>query len=117
MKFFGLILIIFLLSLNIFSQDTTLNFDKLNVIDYQNPVEYEIMEVTISGIEFIQKEVLVSMSGLNVGQKIILPSEDITKVTLLNKEYSFSLREGEMFYFVITEEKDGEVYIETNKEK
>ena len=38
------------------------------------------MDVTISGIEFIQKEVLVSMSGLSVGQKITLPSDDITKV-------------------------------------
>jgi hypothetical protein len=35
---------------------------KLDVVDYSKPKEYEIAEVTISGVEFIQKEVLVSLS-------------------------------------------------------
>ena len=41
--------------------------DTLQVIDYENPKEYIIADVTVSGIEFIQKEVLVSLSGLQKG--------------------------------------------------
>lgn len=39
------------------------------------------------------------------------------KVTLLNKEFSFKLRENEMFYFVITKEENGEVFVESNQDK
>ena len=35
-------------------------------------------------------------------------------VTIFNKDYSFDLRDNEMFYFVIVEEKEGEVYVEKN---
>ena len=32
--------------------------DTLQVMDYENPKEYIIADVTVSGIEYIQKEVL-----------------------------------------------------------
>jgi hypothetical protein len=38
-------------------------------------------------------------------------------VTLLNKEYSFKKRDNEMFYFVITKEDQGEVFVESNQNK
>ena len=41
--------------------------DTLQVMDYEHPKEYVIADVTISGIEYIQKEVLVSLSGLKKG--------------------------------------------------
>lgn len=53
---------------------------KLDVVDYSNPKEYEIADVSISGVEFIQKEVLVSLSGLKVGNKVTIPSDQITKI-------------------------------------
>jgi outer membrane protein insertion porin family len=53
---------------------------KLDVVDYSKPKEYEIAEVTISGVEFIQKEVLVSLSGLKIGTKVTIPSDQITKI-------------------------------------
>lgn len=67
------------------AQDDTLkvDFDDMEVMDYGNPKEYIIKEVTVSGIKYIQKEVLVSLSGLKVGNKITIPGDDITKV--LNK--------------------------------
>ena len=49
-------------------------------MDYSSPKEYEIADVTITGIEFIQKEVLVSLSGLKTGEKITVPGDKITKV-------------------------------------
>jgi len=54
--------------------------DSLQVMDYENPKEYTIADVTVSGIEFIQKEVLVSLSGLKPGNTITLPGDQVTNV-------------------------------------
>jgi len=54
--------------------------DTLKVMDYANPQEYVIADVTVSGIEFIQKEVLVSLSGLKPGNTITLPGDQVTNV-------------------------------------
>jgi outer membrane protein insertion porin family len=58
-------------------------YDSLKVLNYANPREYVIQDVTISGIRFIQEEVLVSLSGLKPGNTITLPGDDATRV--LNK--------------------------------
>ena len=50
------------------------------VIDYISPRDYEIADISVSGVEFLQKEVLISMSGLNKGQIITVPGSDITNV-------------------------------------
>lgn len=50
------------------------------VVDYSNPAEYEIGGVTVSGVQFIDPNVLISMSGFVVGRTITIPSEDITKI-------------------------------------
>ena len=42
--------------------------------------EYIIADVTVSGIEFIQKEVLMSLSGLKPGNTINLPGDEVTDV-------------------------------------
>jgi len=57
-----------------------IEYDSLRVMDYANPKEYVIAEVTVSGIEFIQKEVLLSISGLKAGNSITLPGDDVTDV-------------------------------------
>ncbi len=54
--------------------------DTLTVMDYEHPKEYVIADVTVSGIEFIQKEVLISLSGLKVGDKVTLPGDEVTSV-------------------------------------
>ncbi|RLD70142.1 MAG: outer membrane protein assembly factor BamA, partial [Bacteroidetes bacterium] len=54
--------------------------DTLQVMDYENPKEYVIADVTVSGIEFIQKEVLISLSGLKKGNTITLPGDEVTDV-------------------------------------
>lgn len=57
-----------------------IDYDALSVMDYAYHEEYEIAEITISGIEFIQKEALISLSGLTPGKMITVPGDDITKV-------------------------------------
>ncbi len=62
---------------NLISQEW--DYDNLPVYDYANVREYEIAEVTVSGIEFLQPQVLISMSGFKVGNTIKVPGDDITK--------------------------------------
>ncbi len=56
------------------------DYSSLPVMDYSNAQEYIIGGVTVSGVKFLDANVLVSMSGLEVGRKITVPGDDITKV-------------------------------------
>jgi len=48
-------------------------------VDYTRPVEYVIGGITVSGAEYLDKSVLVMLAGLNVGEKVTIPGEQITK--------------------------------------
>ena len=61
----------------LFSQE--IEYDNLPVYDYSNIKEYEIAEITVSGVEFLQPAVLISISGFKVGNRITIPGDDITK--------------------------------------
>ena len=56
------------------------DYTDLPVVDYTSPREYEVADITVSGVEFLQKEVLISISGIRVGEKITVPSDRITRV-------------------------------------
>jgi outer membrane protein insertion porin family len=56
------------------------DYSSLQVMDYSNARDYEIADVTVSGVEFLQPQVLISISGLQVGDKITVPGERTTKV-------------------------------------
>ena len=47
-------------------------------INYSNPKEYEIAGIDVEGAEFLDKNALISLSGLGVGDKIRIPGEYIT---------------------------------------
>jgi len=53
--------------------------DQLPVIDYTKTREYIIEDVTVTGVRYLDKNVLVMLSGLNKGEKITVPGEDISK--------------------------------------
>ena len=44
-------------------------------ISYLNPKEYIIGNTTISGVQFLEKDVLVTISKLNKGDRIVVPGE------------------------------------------
>lgn len=46
--------------------------------------------------------------------KIDTAGVSAVNITVLNKDFEFNIKENEMFYFLITQEKEGEVYIERN---
>ena len=40
------------------------------------PQQYEIADITVSGTQYLDKSLLVSLSGLNVGDKVVYPGGD-----------------------------------------
>ena len=53
-------------------------FSQTNISDYSNPKEYTISSITVSGTKYLDKNTLISISGLEIGEKIIIPGEDIS---------------------------------------
>lgn len=49
------------------------------LVDYTRPVEYVIGGITVTGTEYLDKSVLLMLTGLNVGEKVTIPGEEITK--------------------------------------
>ena len=47
-------------------------------IDYSLPQEYEIAGITVSGVKYLDPQVLVMISGLQVGETIDVPGDKIT---------------------------------------
>jgi outer membrane protein insertion porin family len=47
-------------------------------IDYTKPKEYIIGDIKVSGIKFLDANTLISVSGLTVGDRVIIPGEKIT---------------------------------------
>lgn len=47
-------------------------------VDYYSPKEYEISNITIQGADNLDHPTLILVSGLAVGDKVVIPSEKIT---------------------------------------
>jgi len=54
--------------------------DELPDFDYNNPRNYEIEEITISGKNNYDDYVLIGYSGIKKGMKILIPGDDITNI-------------------------------------
>ncbi|HSG68277.1 MAG TPA: POTRA domain-containing protein, partial [Bacteroidales bacterium] len=52
--------------------------DDLTLIDYSAPKKYEIGGITVSGVEYLDQNVLIMLSGLKIGARVEVPGEDIT---------------------------------------
>jgi len=74
---FGILTIFIVYSIPGYSQITLT--DDLSEINYVSPKEYEIGGITISGVQYLDNNVLVTLSGLTVGDTIKIPGEKITK--------------------------------------
>lgn len=48
-------------------------------VDYTAPKEYYIAGITISGVKYLDNNVLIMISGLSVGDKISIPGDEIAK--------------------------------------
>jgi len=45
-------------------------------LDYNQPDEYEIGGITVTGVKYLDKGVLIMISGLKVGEKVKVPGDD-----------------------------------------
>jgi hypothetical protein len=74
------------------SDDTTkIVTNRQDFIDYGSVRTYELVNIVITGTNFYDKSVLQVLSGLTIGQKVRVPSEDLTKVisNLYRQKYVF----------------------------
>ena len=53
--------------------------DDLSEIDYSNPKEYIIGGITVSGVQYLDHNVLIMLSGLQVADRIEIPGDKIRK--------------------------------------
>ena len=53
--------------------------DEIIEIDYSKPKEYIIGGITVTGVQFLDQSVLISLSGLSPGEIITIPGETTTK--------------------------------------
>lgn len=77
MRKIKLFFILLLISIKVFSQEAerdSINFS----IYYSSPKEYVIAGIDVQGIRYLDTQVLLQISGLSVGDKIIVPGDAIT---------------------------------------
>jgi len=54
-------------------------FAQLPEFDYSNPKQFTIAEVNITGVKYLNNNIILKLTGLEVGQKINVPGEEITQ--------------------------------------
>ena len=106
MKNIFTVIIILFISSSIFSQDR--DFDDLSVIDYFHPKELEIDSITVTGVRYLQPNILINISGLQVGQKISIPGDEISAA--INKFWKYGLFSD--VKILAKRIKDGKVFLE-----
>ena len=77
LRSFFIILVFCIVSVNGISQIAI--GDDLTDINYSNPKKYEIGGITITGVRYLDNNVLIMLSGLVVGEKIMIPGDEITE--------------------------------------
>ena len=88
------------------SNTSTKKDDKI-ALSYANPQEYEIAEIKVTGLETIDKNALISLSGLKVGDKIKIPSQITSNV--IKKLWSRGIIGNVALY--ISKVEDGKVFL------
>jgi len=73
------ILIILLLLISFASFSQSIINTSLSGIRYEKPIEFEIGGITVSGVKYLDQSVLISLTGLSVGDKLLVPGEKLTK--------------------------------------
>jgi outer membrane protein insertion porin family len=66
------VMLLILLSINVIAQE------EQGIVNYLEPGDYTIDSLTISGIKFLDKNALIGISGLRIGQEVSVPGEAFT---------------------------------------
>ncbi|MBO7571719.1 MAG: outer membrane protein assembly factor BamA [Bacteroidales bacterium] len=76
MRRFVLILMLFVAAVYVATAQNTI-YSSGDKVNYLSPKEYEIGGVTISGVQYLDQNVLLYLTGLEIGKKISVPGQDI----------------------------------------
>ncbi len=76
-------------------------------VSYSSPQEYEVGEIVVSGAEFLDKNALISLTGLKLGDRIRIPGDDITNA--IKKLYAQGIIEDVKVY--LTKVEDGKAFL------
>jgi outer membrane protein insertion porin family len=76
MKFSNLILLLFLFITPTLVAQVTIG-DKYE-FDYANPKDYYLGGITVSGVKYLDGNVLIMLSGLSIGEQFKLPGDRIS---------------------------------------
>jgi len=52
---------------------------KDKVISYSSPTEYIIGGITVSGVKFLDPDILITLAGLKIGDRITIPGDQMSK--------------------------------------
>lgn len=97
-------------STTIIVADSSNNEEELN---FSNPRQLEIAEIIVNGPQFLDKNVLVMLSGLSVGEKIIIPGDRISDaIRKLWKQGLFT-----NIQLIATKVEDGKIWLQFNLEE
>ncbi len=87
---FGFILLSLMAVTTAFSQSEVVDTNNNTTLEYSKPQLYEIANVEIVGVNFLDKNSLQILSGLNIGKFIKIPGEEISKaIEILWKQNLF----------------------------
>lgn len=91
-KFFSFYIFILLFSsFNSYNQSITSISDDLETVNYNNKKTYSVGGISVSGIQYLDHNVIIGLSGLNVGDSITIPGDKISDaITKLWKQGLFS---------------------------
>lgn len=107
MRRFNIIYLILLFTVCDLSAQDTILIPK-TIIDYSYKNEYEIAEIKVTGVRYLDPKILAQLSGLRIGQKITIPGDVITDA--LKKYWKQGLfSDVKIFY---TKIEGNQVYLE-----
>jgi outer membrane protein insertion porin family len=50
-----------------------------SIVNYKNPKKFKVAAIEITGTKFLDKNIIRSLTGLKIGDKITVPGDEITK--------------------------------------
>lgn len=76
LRILPLLFVLFLCSFRLVAQ---VSIGEINVTDYNSPRDYYIGGMTVSGVKYLDGNVLLMLSGLTVGDKVKVPGDKISQ--------------------------------------
>src|SRR4029078_4662655 len=77
-KFISLFAVIVMLLKYASAQIITGSYDSL-VVNYDSPKEYTIAGINVVGTQFLDKDILIALSGIRVGDRVEIPGMEVSK--------------------------------------